>query len=326
MANRYPWQQGIWQQLIDNPRPAHAYLLHGPEGTGKYQLALALAKYWLCQQPKQQACGQCSSCKLIAADSHPDLLQLLPVEKGKNIVISQVRELVDTIMQTSQQGGRQVVIIEPAEAMGVAAANALLKSLEEPTKDTYFILVSHQLGFLLPTIKSRCLLQRCPLPTTDESQHWLQQQVAELTAEQAQQLLQIAGHSPLLALELAKTDGLAQRATVVAGMKQLFKGQATPSDLAGAWAKIPLTLIFAWFAAWGHELFSFKITQLPAALRSTDMAVVLGFLAKHAEITEINQTQQWVLAERQKVLQHVPLRADLLLESLLIRWQALLRR
>src|SRR5690554_6950540 len=82
VASLYPWQQPIWQQLINNPKPAHAYLLHGPEGTGKYQLALALAKYWLCQQPKQQACGQCSSCKLIAADSHPDLLQLLPVEKG----------------------------------------------------------------------------------------------------------------------------------------------------------------------------------------------------------------------------------------------------
>ena len=73
-------------------------------------------------------------------------------------------------------------------------------------------------------------------------------------------------------------------------------------------------------------LVSFSVTQLREALSSTDMAVVLGFLAKHTETTEISQTQQWVLAERQKVLQHAPLRADLLLESLLVRWQALLRR
>ena len=326
MAKLFPWQQAIWQQLIDNQRPAHAYLLHGPQGTGKLQLAEALAHYWLCQQPQaRQACGQCSSCKLLAADSHPDFLRLTPAEKSHAIVIGQVRELIDSIVQTSQQGGRQVVLINPAEAMGVAASNALLKSLEEPTKHTYFILVSDQLGFLLPTIKSRCVLQHCPLPAANLALEWLAKQLPDLDQSALQQLLLFADQSPLAALELQQLDGLNLRTTVVEGVKQLLKQQQTPSDLANAWAKIPLAVIFAWFAQWAHELFSFKVTGEQSVLVSTDMAVVLEYLARRPSAEQIMQTQQWVLEQRQKVLQHAPLRTDLLLESLLIRWQALLR-
>lgn len=323
----YPWQTSLWQSLSGRSQQAHAYLLHGPAGSGKRALAECFATFLLCKAPVQQrACGQCSACKLYAADTHPDLVRLEPEEEGKGILIASVRELVSKILQTSQQGGRKVVIVEPAEAMTIGSANALLKSLEEPAGSTVFLLISHQFSFLLPTIKSRCVLQVCPLPSTEDSVQWLQQQRPELSAEQCQTVLALASGSPLNAQKLLDADVLALREQVVAGVKQLFKQQSSPSDLAQAWAKIPQELLFDWFCQWAQLMLRYKMTEDETQLGLPDMRVVLKHVASRAALTALLETQDWLLEHRQKVLRRVPLRADLLLESLLLRWQALLPR
>lgn len=325
--NLYPWQTSLWQSLAGRSQQAHAYLLHGPKGSGKRALAEHFAAFLLCRSPvAQQPCGQCAACKLYAADTHPDLLRLEPEEEGKGILIASVRDLVGRILQTSQQGGRKVIIVEPAEAMTTGSANALLKSLEEPTGSTIFLLISHQFSFLLPTIKSRCVLQVCPLPNTQESIEWLQQQQSELSAEQCQTLLALASGSPLNAQKLFGSDVLAIREQVVSGVKQLFKQQSSPSDLAVAWAKMPQELIFDWFCQWAQLLLRYKITEDDTELGLPDMSVVLKHVAPRAPLTALLETQDWLLEHRQKVLRRVPLRADLLLEGLLVRWQMLLPR
>lgn len=323
----YPWQAELWQSLAGRSQQAHAYLLHGPAGSGKRAFAEHFAAYLLCKSPvQQQPCGHCVACKLYAADTHPDLIRLEPEEEGKGILIAGVRELVGKILQTSQQGGRKVVIIEPAEAMTTGSANALLKSLEEPAGSTVFLLISHQFSFLLPTIKSRCVLQACPLPSEQESIQWLQQQQAELSLEQCQRLLALAANSPLNAEKLLKADVLTIREQVVSGVKQLFKQQSSPSDLALAWAKIPQELLFDWFCQWAQLILRYKMTEDESQLGLADMRVVLKHVAPRASLAVLLETQDWLLEHRQKVLRRVPLRADLLLEGLLIRWQALLPR
>ena len=323
----YPWQAELWQSLAGRSQQAHAYLLHGPGGSGKRAFAEHFAAYLLCKSPvQQQPCGHCVACKLYAADTHPDLIRLEPEEEGKGILIAGVRELVGKILQTSQQGGRKVVIIEPAEAMTTGSANALLKSLEEPAGSTVFLLISHQFSFLLPTIKSRCVLQACPLPSEQESVQWLQQQQAELSLEQCQRLLALAANSPLNAEKLLKADVLTIREQVVSGVKQLFKQQSSPSDLALAWAKIPQELLFDWFCQWAQLILRYKMTEDESQLGLADMRVVLKHVAPRASLAVLLETQDWLLEHRQKVLRRVPLRADLLLEGLLIRWQALLPR
>ena len=320
-----PWQADLWQSLAGRSQQAHAYLLHGPAGSGKRALAEHFAAFLLCKSPiQQQPCGQCSACKLYAADTHPDLARLEPEEAGKGILISSVRDLVAKILQTSQQGGRKVVIVEPAEAMTTGSANALLKSLEEPAGPTIFLLISHQFSFLLPTIKSRCVLQVCPLPTEQESVQWLQQQQSELSTEECQTLLALASGSPLNAQKLFHADVLAIREQVVSGVKQLFKQQSTPSDLAVAWAKMPQELLFDWFCQWAQLILRYKMTEDESQLGLSDMNVVLKHVAPRASLALLLETQDWLLEHRQKVLRRVPLRADLLLEGLLVRWQALL--
>lgn len=323
----YPWQDSLWQSLAGRSQQAHAYLLHGPAGSGKRALAEHFAQFLLCKAPvAQQPCHQCAACKLYAADTHPDLARLEPLEEGKGILIASVRELVAKILQTSQQGGRKVVIVEPAEAMTTGSANALLKSLEEPAGATVFLLISHQFSFLLPTIKSRCVLQVCPLPNAEQSVQWLQSQQLELSLEQCQTLLALAAGSPLKAQQLLGVDVLAMREQVVTGVKQLFKQQSSASDLAVAWAKMPQELLFDWFAQWAQLALRYKMTEDETQLGLADMAVVLQHVAPRVPLESLLATQDWILEHRQKVLRRVPLRADLLLEGLLLRWQALLPR
>ncbi len=326
-SSLFPWQSSLWQSLAGRKQQAHAYLLHGPAGSGKRALAEHFAAFLLCKSPaQQQPCGQCSACKLYTADTHPDLVRLEPEEAGKGILIASVRELVSKILQTSQQGGRKVVIVEPAEAMTTGSANALLKSLEEPAGSTVFLLISHQFSFLLPTIKSRCVLQVCPLPTEQASVQWLQQQQSELTTEQCETLLALASGSPLNAQKLLDSDVLAIREQVVSGVKQLFKQQSSPSDLAVAWAKMPQELLFDWFCQWAQLILRYKMTEDESQLGLADMRIVLKHVAPRAPLALLLETQDWLLEHRQKVLRRVPLRADLLLEGLLVRWQALLPR
>ena len=326
-SNLYPWQTELWQSLAGRSQQAHAYLLHGPAGSGKRAFAERFAEFLLCKSPvQQQPCGQCVACKLYAADTHPDLIRLEPEEEGKGILIANVRELVAKILQTSQQGGRKVVIVEPTEAMTTGSANALLKSLEEPAGSTVFLLISHQFSFLLPTIKSRCVLQACPQPSEQDSLHWLQRQQPDLTAEQCQTVLSLASGSPLNAQKLLNADVLTIREQVVTGVKQLFKQQNSPSDLAVAWAKIPQELLFDWFCQWAQLILRYKMTEDASQLGLSDMSVVLKHVAPRAPLALLLETQDWLLEHRQKVLRRVPLRADLLLEGLLIRWQALLPR
>ena len=145
MAEAYPWQAALWQQLASRKQHAHAYLLHGPAGIGKRALAERLRALLLCHAPVGlEACGQCKGCHLLAAGTHPDDFVLEPEEVDKAIRVDQVRELVSFVVQTAQLGGRKVVLLEPVEAMNLNAANALLKSLEEPSGNTVLLLVSHQ--------------------------------------------------------------------------------------------------------------------------------------------------------------------------------------
>lgn len=325
MVDILPWQQDIWQGLIGRTQHAHAYLLHGPAGSGKRQMAELFARFLLCKQPQAtQACGQCRSCKLYAADSHPDMLRVEPEEPGKGILIAYVRELVASIQQTAQQGGRQVVILEPAEVMTLESANALLKSLEEPSAGTVFLLITHQLSFLLPTIKSRCVLQACPLPDLAQAKTWLAQQLPSLDDTQLTKLLQLSGGSPLKAQQFAEDNVLQMRADVVEGVKQLLKRQLAPAQLAGQWTKLPTVLLLDWFAQWCQNILRYQLTQNTVDLGLQDMQPVLGHMAKFVQAEQLTETHSWILERRNKLLRRAPLRADLLLESLLVRWMGLI--
>ncbi|OEC61220.1 MULTISPECIES: DNA polymerase III subunit delta' [Pseudomonas] len=324
MAEAYPWQDSLWQHLAGRTRHAHAYLLHGPAGIGKRALAERLMARLLCQQPSgNDACGQCKSCFLLAAGTHPDNYVLEPEEIDKAIRVDQVRDLVDFVVQTAQLGGRKVVLLEPAESMNLNAANALLKSLEEPSGDTVLLLISHQPSRLLPTIKSRCVQQACPLPGEAESLTWLARALPDSDAATRADLLALAGGSPLTALRLHGQGVLEQRAQVVEGVKKLIKQQVGVSQLAEGWNAVPLVLLFDWFCDWAQLMLRYQLTQDEAGLGLADMRKVVQYLADKSSQAKVLAMQEWLLQQRQKVLGKANLNRVLLLEALLVQWASL---
>lgn len=152
-------------------RLPHAILLIGAEGLGKAAFGDKLARLLLCESPVDHAaCGNCASCHLIDGGNHPDFRHIHPgtdeeeegatekaKKKGPGIIrIDQIREIEPFVFVGSHRMGRRVVLITEAEAMNTAAANSLLKILEEPPASVYFVLTSSKQRFLLPTIRSRC--------------------------------------------------------------------------------------------------------------------------------------------------------------------------
>lgn len=172
-------QKDILRRALSGGRLAHAYLFAGPEGVGKRLMALAVARQLFCEQ--HTGCGECAACRKLDHRNHPDLHVLEP--DGSSIKIEQIRAIQRDLSLRPVEGGRKVCLIEAAEAMTTGAANALLKTLEEPRGDTLLILLSSQPQRLLETIRSRCqLLQfpRQPLALVRES---LQTQLGVADAE-----------------------------------------------------------------------------------------------------------------------------------------------
>jgi DNA polymerase-3 subunit delta' len=238
-----PWQTDAWNTLAERlaaGRLAHGLLISGQSGLGKGLFAAAFARLALCRQPRDgRACGACHGCAQFAASSHPDYRYVTFEEReGKageegqlkqNISVEQIRELITDLQLRSHQGGRKVSVIEPAEGMSPAAANSLLKTLEEPPADTLLLLVSSTPGRLPATIRSRCQSVAICAPEPAAALAWLQ---ARSTREDWPVLLGLAGGAPLAALELADSDIASRRKAFFEGLLRLRAGQANPVMLA----------------------------------------------------------------------------------------------
>lgn len=321
-----PWHAAVWSQLVGQAQHAHAYLFSGLPGVGKRRFANAFAAFLLCDDPAQgMACGRCRSCLLREAGTHPDLLLIAPEEEGKAIRVDAVRRLVDFMGQTAQQGGSKVIVLHPAEAMNQNAANALLKSLEEPTADTYLLLVTDQPGRLLPTVRSRCRAQQLSTPSRESALAWLTDAMPELSQDQRLILLQMAGGAPLRAATLHEMDAVQSRAGAVENIKALLKDRQSASQIAESWSKIPLELLIDWFCSWTLDLLKLQTGALSHA-ENTDMDVVLGYMAKHVDAQQLMEWQDWLLAHRSMNLGKANLNRGLFLESLLLEWKQLLKK
>ncbi|MDF8331117.1 DNA polymerase III subunit delta' [Aeromonas salmonicida] len=182
----YPWLIPDWHalsQTAEAGRLGHAWLLLGDPGLGKEQLAERLARLHLCQHPDRgEPCGQCHSCQLFDKGHHPDLGTV--TVDSKTIGVEAIREICARLQNSAQLGRGKVVIIPDAERMTESAANALLKTLEEPAGDSLLLLIASQVSRLLPTILSRCHKHVCQLPTEGETVRWLAEQGHQATLAQ----------------------------------------------------------------------------------------------------------------------------------------------
>lgn len=151
-------------------RSAHAYLVNGPVRGGSADLAERMVQALLCE--KGRGCRECRACLKVPERSHPDLVWIEPRMKSRRISVDEVREIQSLIYQTSYMGAWKVCVIAGADRMTREAANALLKSLEEPPDKSMFILLAENPQYLLPTIVSRCQRFDLSVQTGPEAYEW----------------------------------------------------------------------------------------------------------------------------------------------------------
>ena len=326
MKRPLPWQNALWDSLIARQRSGslpHALLFTGAAGYGKVALAEALVQGLLCQSPLDNgmACGQCQSCGLLAAGTHPDRRWLRPEEEGKAIPVDQVRGVGEFLALKGQYGGRQTVVIEPAEAMNRFAANSLLKTLEEPSEDALLILVTSQPSLLLPTIRSRCQQVVFARPAAELATAWLREQLGE-PADIAN-LLALSDGAPLAALALHEEGGLALRRELASQWIAVSQGRGDPLACARQWAELGLPRATRWLASWVMDLIRLKSGGDPAAMTNADLRPHLQTLLDRLELRglfayleQVTETSRWAAGQ---------LNAQLAMEDLMVSWRRVIR-
>jgi DNA polymerase-3 subunit delta' len=306
-----PWQQQVYQQAsaaLDAGRLGHGLLFQGPAQLGKFAVAERLAQRALCtgRGVGGDPCGQCRGCQLLAAGTHPDYQQVSfgPTRDGTKlrteIVIEQIRRLSEQMALTPQYGGAQVVIIDPADAINTAAANALLKTLEEPVPGRYLWLISARPNRLPATIRSRCQKLEFRLPKRADALTWLQAQ-GHAPSETEEALEAARGH-PGLAHAWLQGGELALRREVAADLAGVARGELAVVATAQRWVADEQADLRLRFAA--------------------DLAVD-GAAERLTEPMRARSLAAWFdRANRARELLRTTVRADLVVVELLMAWRA----
>jgi DNA polymerase-3 subunit delta' len=228
-------------------RLPHGLLIHDSTGAGGDWLAGWAAALALCTNTAEAPCGRCAGCTRVAANQHPDLVRVQPVDDSKQIRIEQVRELAEGLSLTSHQGGYKVGILSPADVLNRFAANALLKTLEEPPARTLLILVASQPSRLPATILSRCQRLRVRAPTRAEGLEWLQQ--TRGTGDW-NGVLDMLGEAPFLAADADPKAIPALGTETRHTLEEIETGAADPLTTAERWSRSEPALRLRCFENW----------------------------------------------------------------------------
>jgi len=335
-----PWQHESWKQLLQlRARLPHALLFHGAQGTGKTVFVEAFAKSLLCEQPTADAhaCGACLSCNWFDQLNHPDYRRVRPEaledeladddageEKksakatrapSKEIKIDQIRALADFMNVSTHRSGMRIVVLYPAEALNTAAANALLKTLEEPPPATMFLLLSNRLDRLLPTILSRCRKFALAAPGREAALAWLQQQ----GVKDADVWLAEQGGAPLAALEAAQGE---YREILDELLRHLAQpGIDSALKAADKFQKVPVAELVGWLQRWLYDLFALmsagQVRYYPRHARALEK------LAARTDVMVLSRALKG-MGERRAIADH-PLSAKLFIEEMLLDYAGLFK-
>lgn len=282
---QYPQRFQSFQTALSTQRLSHAYVFSGIPGMGKTAFAEQLARWLLCKTQNPNESCDCRTCKQFSAGSHPDFLYIAPAEKNHSIKIEQVRTLSEQLSRSSHHGGYRVVLIAPADAMPLNAANALLKTLEEPPEKVIFFLIDNQKHALPSTI-----LSRCQIIYFDEN---------------------------ALKIQLQQQDA-SLRNTIIDHLLQLQTPGIHPIAPAITWAKYPLSDVLDIFLLICADLGRIQQSVSHHHLLYPDAQTALKKIAQQISPKNLNTFTATLFEKKQHVANGINLNAQLCLEALLM--------
>ncbi|WP_426816568.1 DNA polymerase III subunit delta' [Winslowiella sp. 2C04] len=323
--NWYPWLNQPYRQIVEQhqgDRGHHALLIQALPGMGDDALVWALSRWLMClQRDGLKSCGRCHGCQLMQAGTHPDWYKL-EAEKGKSSLgIDAVRSVSEKLYHHAQQGGAKVVWLPDAAQLTEAAANALLKTLEEPPKNTWFFLSSREPQRLLATLRSRCFSWHLSPPLEAQSLGWLQKQTPA-SSEACTTALRLSSGAPAAALALLDEKHWAQR-------------QLLCSQLSTALQQDLLSLL----PVLNHEDAAARIGWLCALLidamkwqqgggqyvANVDQQVLIAHIAQQLPSSALDSSLRSWMTCRDRLLHVVAVNRELLLTEQLLSWEQIFK-
>jgi len=292
----YPTElfQQLWLAKKKNRLP-HALLWVGLKGTNKALFAKSFSKALLCAQVADTGvpCCACHVCHLVENRVHPNLLWIEPEKEGSTIKVDQIRIVSEFTNQTSLQGEYRIVIIHPADNMNINAANALLKTLEEPASGALLVLISDQLGKLPATILSRCQRVIFPSPNKEQTLLWLREQ------PERQHLFQA-----LVALVEGKGD--------------IIKSAAALQDA-------DPVLLIDFFLSWVIDLIRLQVTLEVTNIFNSDCEAMLLMAQQKTIPQKMVRLMDSLQQLRSQCSMGINFNKQLMLESLFMQWMGCVR-
>jgi len=318
----YPWQKEQWQwfrNMQKTQRLPHALLLIGISGIGKLKFAEQMAQALLCTQNQStdtQDC-HCHSCCLLQGRAHPNVLWVEPEKKGQVIKVDQIREVIDFVNHSALHAGYRIVIIHTADDMNISAANALLKTLEEPSAETLFILISTQATQLPATIRSRCQRLIFNQPNPNEVLPWLQQAMGEVDIA-PELLLKITNGAPLAALNSLNENHLQERKILFDVLVQLQKKENNPLSAAVTIQEMELLQTIDFMLSWLIDLLKLHVGN--KKITNQDYAVQLAELKQNTKLKAPLKLLDILQTTRVQLCRGFNLNKQLVLENIFIQW------
>lgn len=287
MIDRLESHHDLWvkiNQLIQKNRLPQALFFVGPRHANVRQFVHRFIATVNCQG-KEAPCGTCQACHLLLNDGHPDVFYVRPDTSGGAIKIDQIRDLQQTVYQTPQCGKRSFIVIEPADKMNTASANALLKILEEPPKHVFFILLADQISSIPATVISRCQMYVVPSP---------------IISQAADHYLSIGQYYPP---ESSRAKLVNERDDFIAVFNQLLSGEVSPCTVAATWSSYALEDVL-----WMLFLVTSQAIHNNLVMKNVSLANSMIFLNQLDEIKNITR----------KMYHNINRNQTLVLENLLI--------
>lgn len=324
-----PWLQASFESLIDRfsqGRLPHALLLEGRSGIGELEFASLLAQRLVCSEAAEgvDPCGHCKQCELVGAGFHPDIRTCRP-EDSRFIKVDQVRALGEFAIASPQVARRKVIIVDSADQLNINAANALLKTLEEPNADVTLIMLLEAGKPLLPTLRSRCQSLNLPTPDLEVATQWLQQALANqgddakgespIDSGVLKKALQLTGGAPMLAQSYIRNDFVTATDACLDAFRQFLKSKIALEVASKTFLAIGLESSLGVMERWANDM---ARLSAGAPANNESASDVLGFLAANNHALAAHGLVEKIREARSGLTYNV--NPELEIERLLLAW------